>query len=123
MTDFAAWILNSLARILVAIFGIVLIPWAYILSFKQKRFNFYKYESARGWDILANKKFAPVFNKMLVIKGGRQFGQDETISQCMAWNKVNGFDSKTAKVVEKIINIFDKDHLEKTYKKTIYYSL
>lgn len=121
MTDFAAWILNLFAKNIVRLFGLALLPWAYFLAFKQKRFNHYNYESSRGWDILANKKFAPVFNKMLVINGGRQFGQDETISQCMAWNKNQGFDSKTAKRVEKIINIFDKDHLTKTYTKTKYH--
>lgn len=120
MTDFGSYILNLFARALVGLFGIVLLPWSYILAFKEKKFNFYKYESARGWDILANKKFAPVFNKMLVLDGGRKFGKDETISQCMAWNKYNGFETGAAKKVDKILEFFDKGHLAKTFKNTKY---
>jgi len=109
MTDFAAHILAWISKQLVRFSGIILLPWSVIIAIKQKRFNKYRYEVARGWDILANKLYEPVFNEEM----GDNFGKDETISQCMARNKRNGTDTKTAKKVEKLINIFDKDHLSK----------
>ena len=109
MTDFTAHILAWISKQLVRISGIILLPWSVIIAIKQKRFNKYRYEVARGWDILANKLYEPVFNEEM----GNGFGKDETISQCMARNKRNGTDTKTAKKVEKLINIFDKDHLSK----------
>lgn len=109
MTDFTAHILAWLSKKLVKMAAIVLLPWSVIIAIKQKRLNKYRYEVARAWDILANKLYEPVFNEEL----GDGFGGDETISQCMARNKRNGTDTKTAKKVEKIINFFDKDHLSK----------
>ena len=109
MTDFIAHILAWFAKNLVRFSGIILLPWSIIIAIKQKRFNKYRYEVARGWDILANKLYEPVFNEEM----GDNFGKDETISQCMARNKRNATDTKTAKKVEKIINFFDKNHLNK----------
>lgn len=109
MTDTQSHILAWISKKLVKVAGIILLPWAVIIAIKQKRFNKYRYEVARGWDILANKLYAPVFNAEM----GDNFGGDETISQCMARNKRDGTDTKTAKKVEKLINIFDKNHLSK----------
>lgn len=109
MTDFTAHILAWISKQLVRFSGIVLLPCSVIIAIKQKRFNKYRYEVARGWDILANKLYAPVFNEEM----GDNFGGDETISQCMAKNKRDGTDTKMAKKVEKLIDIFDKDHLSK----------
>lgn len=113
MTDTQSIILAWFAKKLVQVFGLVLLPWNWVLSIKNKTINRDKYEVSRGWDILANKLYANVFNATL----GVGFGGDETISQCMARNKRNGTNTKTAIVVEKIINIFDKNHLDKIKKK------
>lgn len=109
MTDFQAHILAWISKQLVRLSGVILLPWSIIIAIKQKRLNKYRYEVARAWDILANKLYEPVFNEEM----GDNFGKDETISQCMARNKRNGTDTKTAKKVEKLINFFDKNHLSK----------
>ena len=101
--------LSLIASFLVRLFGIVLLPWSVIIAIRKKGLRKYWYEIARGFDILGNKLYAPVFNSEL----GKGFGKDETISQCMAKNKKKGTDTKTAKIVEKILNIFDKNHLDK----------
>lgn len=119
MTDFQSYLLSKFAKLIVKLFGIVLLPWSIILAIKQRRLNAYYYEVARGWDILANKLYAPALNSRLVKKGGRMFGNDETISQCMAYNKFFGHDTTTAKKWERRINIFDKNHLEKTLNKNL----
>lgn len=116
MTDFTAWILSKAAKVLVKLAGLILLPWSIIVAIKNKRLNYYFYEVARGWDILANKLYAPALNSKL----GPDFGRDETISQRMAKNKKSGKHTKTAIWWENVINKFDKDHLEKTHKKSNY---
>lgn len=106
-------ILPLIAIFFIKLFGIFLLPWSLFIAYKEKRFSKYRYEVARGWDILANKMYEPVFNKKLVKKNGRKFGGDETISQCMAFNKYYGYDTPTAKKWERRINLFDKNHLDK----------
>lgn len=113
MSDFFGYILAKAAQLLVMLFGIILLPWSIILVIHQKRFGEYKYEVARGWDILANKLFEPAFN----LKLGKGFGGDETISERMAKNKQDKTNTKTADWWEKRINFFDKNHLEKTLSK------
>ena len=119
MTDFAAFIVALFAFVIVRVFGLILLPWSLFLAIKQKRLNSYFYEVGRGFDILANKLYEPALNSKLQ-RNGRKFGQDETISQCMAFNKKYGFDTSTAKWWEKRINTIDKNHLEKTLNKTKY---
>lgn len=119
MTDFQSYILSKFAKILVRVFGLILLPWSIFLAIRHKKLNLYYYEVSRGWDILANKLYAPALNSRLVKKGGKEFGDDETISQCMAYNKFFGFDTHTAKKWEKRINVFDKNHLEKTLNKNL----
>lgn len=117
MTDFAAYILSLFSKLIVRLFGIVLFPWSIIIAIKQKRLNSYFYEVARGWDILANKLYEPALNSRLTTNNS--FGGDETISQAMAKNKfINNTHTPTADKWEKRINFFDKDHLQKTLKKT-----
>lgn len=113
MTDFTAYILAKFAKLIVKLFGIVLLPWSIIIAIKQKRLNAYFYEVARGWDILANKLYEPALSKKL----GPNFGGDETISQRMAKNKYSGIAYPDAYKWEKRIDFFDKNHLEKTLKK------
>jgi len=113
MTDLVAFILVLFAKLIVRLFGIVLFPWSIIIAIKDKKLNAYFYEVARGWDILANKLYAPAFNKKL----GPNFGGDETISQRMAKNKYSGIAYPAAYKWEKRIDYFDKNHLEKTLNK------
>lgn len=115
MTDFQAYLISKLAKWSIRLFSIVLLPWSLIIVIKEKRFGKWRYEIGRGWDILANKMFEPVFNKKLVKPGGKQFGGDVTISYDMAVNKVTGYDTETAEWWEEnLVNKFEKDHLNKT---------
>lgn len=115
MTDLKAYLLSKLAKWVIRLFSIVLLPWSLILVIKNKSFMLWRYEIARGLDILAGKMFAPVFNKMLVKPGGRLFGGDEPISYTMAINKLLHYNTSTADWWEKnVINKFEKDHLNKT---------
>lgn len=109
MTDFFGIVLSFLAWLLFKAFGIILFPWSIFIAIKEKRLGRYFYEIARGWDILANKAYEPALKKL-----GPGFGQDETISQRMAFNKRFGLDTDEARKWEKRINYFDKNHLEKT---------
>lgn len=118
MTDFGAYLLSKAAKFLVRLFGIVLLPWSIVIAIKEKRLNKYYYEVSRGWDILANKMYEPALNSRLVNPGGKRYGGDETISQCMAFNKFFGYSTSDADKWEARINFFDKDHLKKTYEKT-----
>ncbi len=112
MTDFVGFILALFASFLVRLFGIVLLPWSIIIAIHDKRLNSYFYEIGRGFDILANKMYEPSLNS----KMGYGFGKDETISQAMARNKRKGTDTLTAKWWERLINKFDKNHLDKVKK-------
>jgi hypothetical protein len=71
-------------------------------------------------DIFGNKLIAPYANRHFIKPGGRRYGQNETISLTMALNKRDGFNTKEADFWERCINIFDKNHLEKTLRKNNY---
>lgn len=112
------FILIPFAWILIRVFAIFLLPYSIYISIKYGVLSHWFYEIARGLDILANKIYSPAFNVLFVKDLGEPYGGDETISQCMARNKFDKKkDTKLAKDVEKIINLFDKQHLAKTYKK------
>lgn len=113
MTDFQGWLLSKAAKFLVKLSGIALLPWSLYIVIREKRYGRYKYEVARGWDILANKLYEPALSKKL----GPNFGKDETISERMAFNKYNNIAYPDAAKWEKHIDVFDKDHLKKTMEK------
>lgn len=104
--------LPNIAVILIKVFGIRLLPESIYLAIKQKRFSSYRYEVARGWDILANKMFEPALSKHL----GPGFGADETISERMAYNKHHKLAYPKAAIWEARLNKIDKDHLDKIIK-------
>lgn len=101
--------LSFIAHFLVKLFGVILFPWSLVLVIYNGGWRAYWYEVSRGWDILANKLYAPAFNKKL----GPGYGGDETISQRMAFNKRNKLSYPDAAKWETRINYFDKNHLDK----------
>jgi hypothetical protein len=72
MTDFVKFILMLFAGLMVRIAAVILLPWSVIIVIYQKRLGEWCYEIARGWDILGNKLYAPVFNAEM----GDDFGKD-----------------------------------------------
>lgn len=67
---------------------------------------------AIAFDIYGNQVGKEILNDTLVKdKTIHQFGKtDETISQAIGWNKYYNNLSKTGKILDKILDIFDPNH-------------
>jgi len=77
---------------------------------KGEWFNYNK-DLAIAIDQYGNGLCSYLFNQILIKKGGHQFGNiDETISSVLGKNKL--FDTLTwlGKFVDKILDLFEKDH-------------
>lgn len=111
---FGFWVFSFTVKVL------VFFPALYLSgkqAVKSKKLGDYFMSLAFGNDTFGNRLIAPHANVYWVKPGGRQYGAAENISVTMAWNKKHGFSTEHADKWERYINKFDKNHLEKTYKK------
>lgn len=71
----------------------------------------YLYEEAYAIDVFANRSFRTLWNTVLKKRGGYSFGKSgETISSALGKNKRDGTLSIVGKLIDWVLNIFDKDH-------------
>lgn len=89
-----------------------------VISAQEKNIGDYGKSLGIGEDIFGNKLIAPHANKYWIKPGGTRFGSNETISETMAKNKRDGFNTKYADRWERLINRFEKNHLQKTLERT-----
>lgn len=73
--------------------------------------NKYLFEEAFEIDVFANRSFRTLWNATLKVSGGYSFGKPgETISSALGKNKRDGKLSIAGKVLDFILDIFDKNH-------------
>lgn len=102
---------------------IILFLVAWILFFPVTIINFfivcdpkgYFFSSARNLDIYANREFRSLWDKTLKVPSGYMFGvQGETISSALGKNKRDGTLTKIGKGLCWVLNLLDKNHVEKS---------
>ena len=91
------------------------ISFVYVVVIKEKisinRINGYLYSSAYNTDRFGNHEFRSLFNRILIIEGGHQFGDfGESVSSVLGRNKLTNTLSKTGIMLDQILDFFDKDH-------------
>lgn len=112
-----ALLLLLVARILQLGLSIELFIAGVIITACNRKLAFYLYDLAVCIDVFGNVLGGPLWNVIFRRKGGYQFGSRfDTISFAMACNKRIGTLSKFGLFVEVLLNFFDKNHLEKTYR-------
>jgi hypothetical protein len=86
--------------------------WNYCIVENKK--GYWK-SSAKSVDILANREFRTLWNKILRTENGYKFGaENETISSALGKNQRDGTLTKTGERLVKILDFFDKDHCLKS---------
>lgn len=71
----------------------------------------YLYEEAYAIDVFANRSFRTLWNTILKKRGGYSFGKSgETISSALGKNKRDGTLSIAGKLLDWVLNMFDKNH-------------
>lgn len=114
IVGFLIWILATLLKVVIFLPAIVL---SIIQAAKNKKLGDYFYSLGIGTDIYGNKLIAPFANRYFKKEGGHDYGCNETISLCMAKNRRDGFETKSAKFVGNLIEFFDPNHLQETLNK------
>lgn len=122
IVGFAIWVLSVVVKTLIFMYSFVT---GIFYSAKDKKLGDYFFSLGYGNDLFGAKLIAPYANKHFIKPGGFEYGKpnrytkdgNKTISFFMAINKQHGFNTKEADALEKLINVFDKDHLKKTLNK------
>jgi len=91
------------------------INFIYVTTFKKKfkwsRISGYLRSSAVNTDRFGNYEFRSLFNAILITKDGYKFGDfRETISSVIGKNKVKGTLTRTGRILDKILDLLDKNH-------------
>jgi hypothetical protein len=82
-----------------------------IALYKGEWFDYYNKNLAIAIDQYGNGLCSYLFNQILIKKEGHQFGNiDETISSVIGKNKLTGTLTWLGKLVDKILDAFEKDH-------------
>tara|TARA_R110001606_G_scaffold374612_5_gene532487 strand:+ start:886 stop:1245 length:360 start_codon:yes stop_codon:yes gene_type:complete len=109
--------------ILAVVMSIVLYPLGVVYSLITIRFSFKKLGSywfvmAVGVDQLGNVVMSTMFNDIMITKYGHKFGdEDQTVSMVLGVNKAMGTLSNMGKLVAKILNKIEHNHVEKAIEK------
>lgn len=98
------------------------ISFVYVIFIKKKptwkRMSGYWLDLAVNIDRFGNYQFRSLFNAILIHDNGYRFGDfRETISYVLGRNKVDGTLSTTGKVLDKILDVIDKNHTIKATQK------
>ena len=105
--------------IIAILLSYILFPIGFIYSIiksivKNKLYNYF-FTVAIAIDQLGNKICVELFNDFLITKDGYKFGHvDETISSAMGRNVLKNTLSPIGKLLDKILNLIDKDHCTKS---------
>lgn len=108
--------------IIAVVLASILLPfgWLYtVVTFRAKpeRLNSYAKTIALSIDQLGNVVLSTLFNDIMITKEGYQFGnEDQTISAVLGVNKRKGTLLNIGKALSWILNVIDKDHVEKASK-------
>ena len=109
-----AWLLAVTVKTL---FLPIIAVWSFISAIKKGKLKEHIYDIAIGIDILGNKVGKYFFEDTTVVIPCRGYGHDATVSKDMAYEDVKcNTLSKFGRFLKRSMNIFDKNHLEKTYK-------
>lgn len=112
------WFLVFLGSIILKlILSPILLSYGIYRAFREKRLEEYFKQMSIKIDVLGNVMGKDIFNKTLREKEGYSFGNNcDTISYSMAINKRFNNLSKFGKLIEKLLNFVDNNHLEKSIK-------
>lgn len=89
-----------------------------LLKSGYKVLDDYFFECALAEDQRANTYLAKLFNDVLIKPGGHRFGNpDETISSVLGKNQLTGTLSIAGRVLNWILNLYEKDHSIKSIEK------
>jgi len=103
--------------IIALLLAIVLLPVGFafqIITTLFKSVNRYLFTIAKSIDQLGNVVCADLFNTTLIKKNGYKFGhEDVTISHVLGMNKKINTLTFTGKTLSWLLNIIEKDHVEK----------
>jgi hypothetical protein len=97
--------------------SVVLLPIGFafqVVTTFFRHINRYLFTIAKSIDQLGNVVCADLFNTTLIKKGGYTFGnEDVTISHVLGVNKKINTLTFTGKTLSWLLNIIEKDHVEK----------
>lgn len=113
------FLLLVISTILKFVFAPIAYTYGTIISLYKKEWNEYNKNLAIAKDQYGNALCSYLFNSLLIEKGGYKFGNvDETISSCIGKNQLNGTLSKLGKILDWILDKFQKDHAIKSIDST-----
>lgn len=105
--------------IIAILLAVLLLPIGWLYSFftlrsKPGKLNYYAKTIALSIDQLGNVVLSNLFNDTLITANGYKFGdEDETISKVLGVNKHLGELTKLGRALAWVLNLIDKDHVEK----------
>jgi hypothetical protein len=103
------------------LFGIayvLFLPLTLINYYFVKNKNGYFKSSAISLDRFGNREFRTLFNKVLILENGYQFGDiGETISSVLGKNERDNTLTKAGKMLVFVLDKLDKGHAEKSIDK------
>lgn len=103
-------VLYLVSKILKSLLSPIAHIWAY-LSLTRKEHNEYLKQLAIAEDCYVNRLLAPILNKIAIKKNAYPFGNiKETISSVLGKNKRDNTLLFVGKIIDWILNIFDKNH-------------
>jgi hypothetical protein len=106
--------------------GVLLFIIAYILFLPLTLINYLFVKNKKGYfrssaislDRFGNREFRTLFNKVLILKNGYQFGDiGETISSVLGKNERDKTLTKSGKILVWILDKLDKNHAFKSIDK------
>ena len=88
-----------------------IINYILVVVIKESSFKNYFYSSAMAIDKFGNRELRTLWNLLLRTSQGYKFGDErETISSALGKNKRYGTLSITGKLLDWVLNLFDKNH-------------
>lgn len=115
--------LNLLLSFLAVLMFIIIEPisFVYVIFIKKrptwKRMSGYYLDLAVNIDRFGNYQFRSLFNAILIHDNGYRFGDfRETISSVLGKNKQQNTLSKLGRVLDRILDVIDKNHSVKSIK-------
>lgn len=112
---------NFILLFVAIISAIILFPigWFYSLftfNLKIHKLSHYFITLAISVDQMGNVILAPLFNKIMIMKDGYNFGdEDDTISYVLGANKIQKKLTKTGNILANLLDYIDENHCIKTY--------
>lgn len=117
MLSFILYIVSSVLKLALGVVGGI---YGFFASIIKREFDIYYMDLAVAKDQYGNALLRYLFNDFLRKKNGYRFGNiDETISSALGKNHAAGTLTWLGRLLDNILNAFEKEHSIKSIDKTI----